>query len=117
MTEFLVGLQYHYPKDYELWQRGIVEDYEASTGLFVSADDAEAALAWGHVVAEHLLNHVHKSDALTLQEFQHQCWLEADPATSSWSHCLGFFQHVAAGELPQLDQMTSDAYQRWLDSQ
>jgi hypothetical protein len=115
MNEFLIGLGYHYPEDYERWKRGITEDFEASTGLFVTAENVDDALAWGKVVAQRLLNHVHRSNDLTLEQFQHECWVEKDPGSGCWSHCLDFFQHVAVGQMPKLDQMTVDAFGQWME--
>jgi len=112
MNEYLISLEYHYPKDYDLWIKGVIEDYEAHTGLFVRAETVEQALEWGAVVAARLLNHVHAKMGLTLEQFQHECSLEVDPNQSDWTHCLGFFQHVAYGEMPELDRMTTAAYVR-----
>ncbi len=113
MNEYLISLEYHYPEDYDLWGKGVIEDYEAYTGLFVQANTVARALEWGAVVANRLLNHVHKTDGLTLEQFQHECSLEVDPKKSDWAHCLDFFQHVAYGEIPELDRMTTDAYVKW----
>lgn len=113
MNEYLIVLEYHYPKDYKIWNKGIMEDYEAHTGLFVRADSVEQALEWGSVVATSLLNYVHGMEGLTLEQFQHECSLEEVPNESGWSHCLSFFQHVACGEMPKLDQMTTEAYVKW----
>ena len=59
MAEYLVGIQYHEPEPYAQWERGVMEDYESSTGLFVEADSPEAAVAWGEQVGQALLRHVH----------------------------------------------------------
>lgn len=116
MNEYLVALEYHYPETYDLWTKGIGEDFEAATGLFVAADTPQRALEWGAVVATRLLNHVHGTDNLTLEQFQHLCSIEESPTTCGWSHCLSFFQHVAFGEMPDLDRMTSDAYAKWREN-
>jgi len=113
MDEYLIGLMYHYPKDYELWNKGVIEDYEASTGIFIKAEDVNKALKWGHTIATALLNHVHETDDLTLEKFQHDCWYIAVPKEDSWSHCLDFFQHVADGQMPVLAEMTTDAFVKW----
>ena len=111
--EHLIALMYHYPHEYELWQKGLISDYEASTGIFISAESPESALAWGAVVAEKLLNFVNNSDSLTLENFQHTCWIIDSPSSSAWSHCLDFFQHIKVGEHPEFDRMTTEAYDQW----
>jgi hypothetical protein len=113
MNEYLVGLMYHYPDTYELWNKGIVEDYEASTGLFITASSVAEALDWGAVVAERLLNHVHGTADMKLEQFDHGCWHEATPSNCHWSHCLDFFQHVACNQMPELDHMTTDSFVKW----
>ena len=42
-------------------------------------------------------------------------WLEDSPQSSGWQHCLDFFQHVRDGQMPDLEGMTTEAYQRWLE--
>lgn len=113
MNEYLIALQYHYPENYELWEKGITEDYEASTGLFVLAPSLEDALEWAAVVATELLNHVNKREDLTMSDFQHQCWLIPEPENSAWAHCLSFFQRVKVGEMPNVSLMTVQAYKKW----
>ena len=52
MPEYLVGFSYHEPESYALWQRDITEDFESSTGLWITADTPAEAIAWGKRVAE-----------------------------------------------------------------
>jgi hypothetical protein len=54
MPEFLVGICYHEPESFDLWRRGLIEDCESSTGLWVIADSSEQAIAWGRRVGEAL---------------------------------------------------------------
>ncbi|WP_244134837.1 hypothetical protein [Burkholderia gladioli] len=42
--EFLVIFQYHEPEPRQLFERGVVEDYESTTGVFIVADSADDAL-------------------------------------------------------------------------
>ena len=116
MQEYLVGLMYHYSKDYKLWQAGHIEDYEASTGIFIGAENTEAALRWSRVISSKLLNYVNNTDSINLEDFQHENWIEPNPEESNWNHCLEFFQHVVDGELPNLELMTADAYAAWCDN-
>ena len=114
MFEYLVGIMYHEPESFALWNRGVIEDYESSTGLFITADTAEDAIRWGEEVAHALLRHANNDSALDWNGFGYFCWVEESPRDSGWGHCLGFFQHVRAGEWPDLSRMTTAAYSRWL---
>lgn len=112
MTEYLVGICFHEPGPFSLWRRGLIEDYESSTGLWVKADSPDDAVSWGEKVGEALHRKVN-NDPNTEWRGHYSCWLEDSPASSGWAHCLNFFQHVRVGEMPQLDQMTTEAYVRW----
>ncbi|HEV7281192.1 MAG TPA: hypothetical protein VGN57_13395 [Pirellulaceae bacterium] len=114
MPTFLVGILYHEPIWRRLWLEGAIEDCESSTGLFVEASDAAEAIAWGERVGAELLRCVNRDPALEWKALGYRCWIVADPSSSEWNHCLGFFQRVAAGEMPSLDAMTAAAYDRWL---
>ncbi len=46
MAEFLIGFSYHEPEPYALWNRGVIEDYESSTGVFIEASTPSEALEW-----------------------------------------------------------------------
>lgn len=113
MREYLVGLMYHDVESFALWKRGVTEDYESTTGLFIEADSETDALKWGGIVADELLRHVTREPSLTCDRFGYECWIEQDPQKSHWRHCLDFFQHVRCGQMPVLDRMTSDAYVKW----
>lgn len=49
--EFLVIFQYHEPEPRQLFERGVVEDYESTTGVFIAADSADDALIWCEAIA------------------------------------------------------------------
>jgi hypothetical protein len=115
MPEFLVGVMFHEPEPFAQWNRGLIEDYESSTGLFVDADSAADALVWGEQVGQVLLRYVNRDGTLDWSALGYHCWLEEAPEKSGWGHCLSFFQRVRVGELPNLEQMTSAAYARWLE--
>lgn len=117
MPYFLVGIMYHEPEAFDQWKRGLIEDYESSTGLFIEADTSAEAIAWGERVGEALLRHVNNDDSLIWKSFGYFCWVEESPETSCWSHCLSFFLRVRAGEIPNLDQMGTVAYSRWQEQQ
>jgi len=112
MSEFLIGFTYHEPEPFAQWQRGLIEDYESSTGLWVTGDTPEEAVAWGEQVAQ-ALHWLVNSDPCADWARAYSCWLEESPATSAWAHCLDFFRRVRVGEMPPLDQMGTEAYSRW----
>lgn len=112
MPEYLVGICYHEPESFALWQRGVIEDYESSTGLWVTADSSDEAVAWGERVGEALHRQVN-GDPNADWSADYSCWVEESPMTSGWGHCLDFFQRVRFGEMPTLDRMGTEAYVRW----
>lgn len=115
MAEFLIGILFHEPEPYRLWQAGIVEDLESSAGLFVEAKDADSALAWGEQVGQALLVHANSDPTVHWKEAGYYCWLVEDPASSVWHDRLEAFPHVSAGQMPALVQMTSTARARPTD--
>jgi hypothetical protein len=114
MAKYLVGIMYHEPEPFAQWQRGLIEDFESTTGLLIEADSPEAAVAWGEQVGQALLRHVNDDDTLDWRALGYFCWVEESPAESPWTLCLDFFQHVRAGQWPDLERMTTAAYRRWL---
>jgi hypothetical protein len=113
MPEYLVGLSYHEPVAHVLWQRGVIEDYESSTGLWVTADTPAEAVAWAERVAEALYRGLNSDPVADWAEAGHFCWVEESPSTSAWAHCLDFFPRVRVGEMPELSRLGSEAYRRW----
>lgn len=114
MPEFLVGIMFHEPKPYALWQKGVIEDYECSTACFIDATSKEEALSWGKSIGVQLLRHVNNDPTLDWQELGYFCWIEEPTENSVWSHCAEFFQHVRDGELPELVRKTTQAYSDWM---
>ena len=64
MIEFLVGFDFHEPEPFALWNKGVIEDFESSTGIFVTAGSADEALAWGREIAQALLLKENKDESL-----------------------------------------------------
>jgi hypothetical protein len=116
MPVCLVGFSYHEPEPYVLWQRDVVEDFERSTGLWVTADTPAEAVAWGQRVGETLHRQVNGDPAADWAGAGHFCWVEESPTMSGWAHCLDFFQRVRVGEMPPVDCMGTEAYRRWQGS-
>ena len=115
MSRYLVGIMFHEPEPYALWNRGIIEDYESSTGLFVSANTREEAISWGEVVGQLLLRRLNNDPDLNWADCGYSCWIEDDVESSEWSHCKDFFQSVDVGVVPNLDEMGTAAYERWME--
>lgn len=113
MPEFLVGFTYHEPDSYALWQQGAIEDFETSTGLWVSAGTPEEAISLAQRVAEELHRHTNGDPSADWSGVGHHCWVVESPAESCWGHCLNFFQRVRVGEMPSLDRMGTAAFVRW----
>ena len=114
MPEYLVGFSYHEPEPFSQWQHGLIEDHESSTAVWVAADTSAEAVAWGERVGEALHRRVNDDPTADWAAAGHSCWVEESPEASCWAHCLDFFLHVQVGELPLLDRMGAEAYNRWL---
>jgi hypothetical protein len=115
MTTYLVGMLYHEPESWALYQAGVIEDCESTTGIFVDASSPEEALAWGEKIAETLLRKSNNDESLDWKGLGYFCWIEAEPTTSNWKHCLSFFQHVELGEWPDFNALGSAAYKKWAE--
>ena len=116
MEEYLIGICYHEPEPWRLFQQGVIEDYESSTGVFITAPSEADAISWGEHIGEALHRFVNGDSSLRWKDSGYFCWIEHEPAVSGWQHCLSFFQHVEAGEMPDLTRMTTDAYEEWQKS-
>jgi hypothetical protein len=116
-SEYLVLFHYHEPEPRQLFERGVIEDYESTTGVFVNAETENDALTWGEAIAQELLRHCNDDKSLDWNGLGYSCWIESNPGESSWSHCLGFFQHVQIGEMPNIEAMDTTAYVSWQDGQ
>jgi hypothetical protein len=104
---------YHDPVSYELWNSGIIEDYESSTGVFITAKNEIEAIAWGEQIAQKLFERLNPWEINAWKSFGYTCWLIEDEKTSYWKHCLDFFQSVDAHEIPDFEKMGADAYVKW----
>lgn len=71
MPEYLVGFTYHEPKWYALWKRGVIEDFESGTGLWVTAGTPADAIAWAERVAEALHRLVNADPAADWRQAEH----------------------------------------------
>lgn len=91
MNKFLVGFTYHEPERWALLQKGIIEDCESSTGIYVAASTAGEAIAWAERIAEELLRASNSDPKLDWKSLGYECWAVDDPSDSDWSHCLAFF--------------------------
>ena len=113
MNEYLIGIEYHEPEAWKLWQQGEIEDYESSTGLFVFANSSDEAILWAEKVGEELLRFVNSDQLLSYSALGYLCWSEPSIEGSGWLHCISHFQHVTVGEMPKLEKMTTKAFESW----
>jgi hypothetical protein len=116
MPRYLIGFSYHDPDSYARWQRGEMEDFESSTGLWVWATTPEQALEWGRrVAAEFQCDLLDDATTDSWGAAGHHAWIEEIPEDSGWNHCLSFFSEVRPGQMPDFTRMGTDAYLRWMD--
>lgn len=113
MKKHLVGISYHESEHFDSLEKGIYEDYESSTGIFINANSREEALAWGEIVAEELFKKKNPNESQSWMSFGHYCWIEEDWNESSWVHCLDFFQYIDNGIHPDYEIMGIKAYLKW----
>ena len=113
MPSYLFGFGYEGPLEMKCNDE-TGSDYESSVGVFIEADSETEALAWGCEIAERYMKHEHGGDpSISWRARGYAYWIESHPETSSWSHCLTFFQRVTVGEFPVFARMTSRAYVEW----
>lgn len=115
MKKYLVGISYHEPEPYQLWEKGIAEDFESSTGIFINANSKEEAIAWGEKIGEDLFKRENPNELKSWRSFGHFCWIEDNWDNSGWKHCFDFFQTVDAGVNPDLEKMGTQAYSDWYE--
>lgn len=113
MPTYLVGILYHEPEGFALWKKGIVEDYESSTGLFIEAENPAEAISWAEGTADALFRKANPDETSTWKDFKYHTWIEESPEKSAWKHCLSFFQNIKVGEWPDFDNMGTVAYAQW----
>jgi len=113
MNTFLIGFTYHEPERWMLFQKGIIEDCESSTGIYVEASTVGEAITWAACIAEELLRASNSDPTLDWKSLGYECWVVEEPSNSNWSHCLGFFQSVEIGVFPDLVKMGAIAYGMW----
>ncbi len=113
LTKYLVGMEYHYFEDYERWEKGIMEDYEASTGIFIEAKTKEEAISWAENIAEKLFRIENPRETRNWKSFGHSCWVAEDLKNCGWAHYFDFLQNVKVGQYPDFENMGLAAYERW----
>lgn len=111
MEKFLVAIPYHV-YDYEISE----EEQQASTGVFIYAENESKALNWAENIAERLFLSENPGETENWKSFGYHCWIENDIKNSGWSHCLDFFQSVEYGNYPDFDKMGTNAYVEWADN-
>ena len=112
MPTFLYGFGYEQKDEMEC-NRRTGSDSESSTGVFIDALSEADALVWGREISEAFLRYTHDDPVVSWKTLGYAHWIEEDPQTCPWKHCLSFFPRVCVGELPDFSQMTAEAYVRW----
>jgi hypothetical protein len=114
LATFLIAISWSDPEEVAAYKRvGLDDDPCCSTGKFIHADTAEDALSWGNAVATKYMEFLFQQKNYAPEDLDVYCWVEANPETSSWMHCLEFFQKVIIGQYPDFQRMTSEAYSEW----
>jgi hypothetical protein len=87
MERYLLGISFHYPEDYVKYEKGISEDFEGSTGIFVKASNEKEALDWAKEIGSTLFKRLNPGESKTWESFGHYAWIEKDLESSGWRHC------------------------------
>lgn len=111
MSVYLVGIMYHDTESYRRWNKGLMEDYESSTGFFITAESEADALAWGDQISAMLFKKINPDENADWKSFGYDSWIE-NIEGGYWKESYGFFQRVNYGELPNFDLMGDDAYEK-----
>jgi len=115
MSVYLVGIMYHDTESYRRWNKGLTEDYELSTGIFITAEFEGEALAWGNQISAMLFKKINPDESADWKSFGYDSWIE-NIEGGCWKQNYGCFQSVKIGELPNFDLMGDDAYEKWLSA-
>ena len=100
--QYLIGIMYHEHKPYDLWTRGIIEDYESTSGVYIQAASIEEALNWAEDIGQRVLDELNPGSDLDWKGMGYQAWHVKEPSKSNWAHCLGSFPKVKIGEYPDV---------------
>ena len=109
LNEFLIGIMYHEPESWKLWNKGIIEDYESTSGVYISAENVESAIAWGEEIGQKVLDLLNKDELLNWKELGYYAWHIEIPSESDWSHCLNVFPKVTVGEYPEISSFDNSS--------
>ena len=93
-NEYLIGIMYHETDSYNLWEKGIIEDYESSSGVFIMAPNIDKALSWAENIGQKILVELNNDTSLNWKEMGYKVWCLDKPDSSYWSHCLHKFPKV-----------------------
>ena len=112
MPTFLYGFGYEDKYEMDANRRNN-SDWESSKGVFIDAPSEADALQWGREIAEAFLRYEHDDPSVSWKALGYADWIEPDPSSCVWKHCLSFFPSVRVGEFPELSRMTTAAYVAW----
>ncbi|MGL1902567.1 MAG: hypothetical protein OCC49_10555 [Fibrobacterales bacterium] len=101
--EYLIGFLYHQPRTMNLFNAGMLNEYESSSGFYVTAPDEQSAFTWGEAVAEKIFQDLNNDSTLSLKKSNYYVWVVDSPEKSNWRNKLNTFPKIAIGEFPHLD--------------
>lgn len=113
MNTYLIALSWCDPEQVAAYVRvGLDDDPRCATGLFITAENEAAALAWANEVCQKYMAYLFAGKNYLLKDVEIFCWVD-DVQKTCWKHCLDFFQKVQVGQVPEFPKMTTEAYIEW----
>jgi hypothetical protein len=104
MARFLYFFTYQTPGQSEAARTGGAVE-EASAALFIEAETAEAALAWGREISGALFHHLTGAAAARWTSLNFAHWIESHPELEYPPEILAALPCVACGQLPDFDRL------------
>ena len=101
MNKYLILFMYHDTESYALFEKGIAEDYECTTALFIMSHSEAEALNWCKEIAKKFFKELHPT-LITSWESQYECWVE-DPSEYRNPSALPILPCVQIGEFPNFN--------------
>lgn len=99
MAKFLYIFAYPSPEQVRIAASGQPTE-ESSEALFITANSAEEAQAWGREVSEAFLNILFPDKGLSWKSMGFDNWVEADPKSEYPEDALAILPVVSCGSYP-----------------
>jgi hypothetical protein len=104
MPEFLYIFGYRTPEQQERFTR-FGHDDEDSAAVFIEADSANDALAWGREISEEFIRHLFADPTVSWQHMRYAHWIDAHPEEAYSAEALATILHVRHGQHPALREL------------